>query len=237
LQINLNPVKAKISTIERVKSSDFWAEPTVIDIEKVRTELRGIMKYRASADGPGGALPRVIDVTEDATLIEDKAYKPKIKGLELIEYRNRVQAVLLAIIDNSPALQKIRSGQSITMEELKDLAALVVAQEPDLKLEELKEYYPEAENTEIVIRGIVGLDADAVEKRFTEFVRKHNLNSNQQRFLDLLKNFIARHGSIEIDDLYDAPFTSFSSEGLDGVFDEQLADELIKLIESFKVIN
>jgi len=155
LQINLNPVKAKISMIERVKSSDFWAEPTVINIEKVRTELRGIMKYRASVDGPGGTLPRVIDITEDTTLIEDKAYKPKIKGLELIEYRNRVQTVLLAIIDNSPALQKIRSGQSITTEELKDLAALVVAQEPDLKLEELKEYYPEAENTEIVIRGIV----------------------------------------------------------------------------------
>jgi len=234
LQINLNPVKAKIATIEKVKSSGFWNEPTIKDIETVRTELRGIMKYRAFGDGPGPAVPKVIDITEDTALIEDDVYKPRLQGLQLIEYRNRVQSVLLAIMDSSPTLQKIRAGRSITTAELNDLAALVIAQEPDLKLEDLKGYYPEAENIETAIRGIVGLDADAVDKRFTAFIQKHKLNSTQIRFLDLLKNFIARHGGIEIDDLYDSPFTSFSSEGLDGVFDEDLAEELIQLIESFK---
>ncbi|MFH1614291.1 MAG: DEAD/DEAH box helicase family protein [Planctomycetota bacterium] len=236
LQINLNPVKAKMSVIDNVKSGEFWAEPSLNDIETIRAELRGIMKYRASIEGPGPSIPKVIDIAEDISLVEDAVYKPRLVGLELIEYRNRVQSVLLRLMDQSPALQKLRMGQAITTDELKGLAALVVAQEPDLKLEDLKDYYPEADSTETVIRSIVGLDADAVEQRFTEFVQKHNLNSAQQRFLDLLKTFIARHGSIEIGDLYEAPFTSLSSEGLDGVFEEPLAVELIKLVESFKAI-
>ena len=54
-------------------------------------------------------------------------------------------------------------------------------------------------------------------------------------FLNLLKNHISRYGSIEIDQLYEPPFTTIHSEGLDGVFvDDRMADELIAVIDSFK---
>ena len=238
LQINLNPVKEKIAAIERMKSGAFWTAPTVETIEEARRELRGVMQYHGRPTGGTRLPPRVMDVTEDESLIEQKHYRPKLAGLELIEYRNRVQRVLAQLIDSTPPLQKIKAGQPVSREELEKIAALVLAQEPDLDLTDLLEYYPEtAGNLASAIRGIIGLDAEAVNARFTDFAQQHKLNSAQLRFLDLLKNHIRDYGAIELDQLYEVPFTSLDKDGLDGVFpDEKQAEELIALVESFATL-
>jgi len=93
-----------------------------------------------------------------------------------------------------------------------------------------------AGNLAVAIRGIIGLDAEAVTERFTTFAHAHRLTSNQLRFLDLLKNHIRDYGPIEVDQLYELPFTAIDKDGFDGVFpDEQIADELVTLIESFSM--
>ncbi|MDY0166536.1 MAG: DEAD/DEAH box helicase family protein [Thermoguttaceae bacterium] len=236
LQVNLNPVRAKLPVIEKVKRGPFWTAPTVADLEQVRRELRGVIHYQGEG-GPGGRprQPKVIDVTEDDGQIETARYRPKLQGLELIEYRNRVQQVLTSLIDSTPALQKIKAGQPVSGEELDKVASLVLAQAPDLDLRDLLEYYPEtAGNLAVAIRGIIGLDARAVTERFTAFARAHKLNSTQLRFLDLLKNHIRDYGAIEVDQLYELPFTVLDKDGLDGVFpDGHVADELVALVESF----
>ena len=209
LQINLNPVKEKIAAIERVKSGAFWTAPTVEAIEEARCELRGVMQYHSRPTGGTRLPPKVLDVTEEESLIEQKHYRPKLAGLELIEYRNRVQRVLTQLIDSTPPLQKIKAGQPVSEDELEKITALVLAQEPDLDLTDLLEYYPEtAGNLATAIRGIIGLDADAVNARFTDFAQQHRLNSTQLRFLDLLKNHIRNYGAIELDQLYEVPYTS-----------------------------
>ena len=72
-------------------------------IEEVRQELRGIMAYRTG--GGGGTLPpKVIDVAEDGALVERRRYRSNLAGLELVEYRNRVQRVLLDLIDACQAI-------------------------------------------------------------------------------------------------------------------------------------
>ena len=108
------------------------------------------------------------------------------------------------------------------------ITAIVLAQEPDLDLTDLLEYYPEtAGNLAVAIRSIIGLNAETVNARFTAFAQQHKLNSTQLRFLDLLKNHIRDFGAIELDQLYETPFTSLDKDGLDGVFpDEQQAEEI-----------
>jgi type I restriction enzyme R subunit len=51
----------------------------------------------------------------------------------------------------------------------------------------------------------------------------------------LLKNHISRYGVIEIEDLYEPPFTTIHSDGLDGVFtDESMVDEVLGVVASFR---
>ena len=237
LRINLSQVKAKLTTIERVKSQEFWDEVTVGDLEEIREQLRGIMQFRRSDDGPRFE-PVVIDVKEDESEIEQKKHKvrlDKLDALDMVAYRNRVNSVLQAIIDQNETLRKIRLGQPVSETDLEDLCSLVLTQEPGLDLHNLMEYYEQAESLDQAIREIIGMDADAVQERFTSFVQAHpNLKSHQIKFLDLLQNHIAKYGTIKTDELYEPPFTSLHSDSLDGLFDEGMADELFDIIGSFQ---
>ncbi len=236
LQINLSQVKAKLEIIERVKSNEFWEEVTVADLENIRKELRGIIQF-CRKDGPKRPDAVIIDIAEDQAGIEHKKHKvrlDKLDDLDMVAYRNRVNNVLQAIIDQNETLRKIRVGQSVTEKHLEDLCSLVLTQEPGLDLHNLVDYFQQAQSLDQAIREIIGMDAAAVRERFTEFVKSHsNLASHQIKFLDLLQNHIAKYGSIRTDDLYQPPFTTLHSESLDGLFDESLADEIFEIIGSF----
>lgn len=234
LRINLSQVKVKLPFIDLLKTADFWSNVTVDDLEKVRTELRGVIQYRR-VDEHASVPTKVVDIAEDEALIERKRHKVKLDGLDMVAYRNRVQKVLLDIFDNNKTLQKIRSGQPVAEKDLEDLCSLVLTQEPGLDLHDLTDYFPQARGLDHAIRGIIGLDADTVQHRFTKFVQAHpNLASRQIRFLDLLQNHISKYGSIETERLYEPPFTNVHNEGLEGVFDDGLAGELLEILESFK---
>jgi type I restriction enzyme R subunit len=87
-----------------------------------------------------------------------------------------------------------------------------------------------------VFRSLVGLDAAAVEKVFSEFVQKHpRLSAQQLRFLQMLQNYIAQNGGIEIERLYEPPFTTLHAESMDGIFkDPGDVDELLAILSVFE---
>jgi type I restriction enzyme R subunit len=235
LPINLSQVRVKLPVIERIKGSEVWDRVSVRDLEDIRGELRGVVQFRLKI-GPGSPPPKVIDVAEEESLVERKRHKVKLAGLDMVAYRNRVHKVLLDIMDESETLQKIKSGQAVAESDLEALCSLVLTQDPSLDLHDLMDYFPEtAGHLDQAIRSVIGMDARAVHERFTEFVQEHSsLASHQIKFLDLLQNHIARYGSIEVERLYEPPFTLLHSDGIDGLFDEPLADELLGIIGSFK---
>jgi type I restriction enzyme R subunit len=180
-------------------------------------------------------LPKTIDVREDGSLVERRRHTVKLEGLELVAYRHRVLKVLTDLFDQNDTLQKIKAGQPVSKSDLESLCSLVLTQDPQLDLRDLLDYYPDAAgHLEQVLRGIIGLNAHAVHEQFSAFVQAHpNLASHQIKFLDLLQNHISKFGSIEISRLYEPPFTLLHSDGLDGVFDERLAQELLDVIGTF----
>ena len=129
-----------------------------------------------------------------------KGQLKKLEDLDMAAYRNRLNNVLQAIIDQNETLRKIRIGQPVTENDLEALCSLVLIQEPGLDLHDLMDYFKHAESLDQAIREIIGMDGDEVRKRFTEFVQAHpNMASHQIKFLDLLQNHIAKFGSIKTD--------------------------------------
>jgi type I restriction enzyme R subunit len=234
LPINLSQVKVKLPIIERVKGSEFWDNVGVLDLDEVRSELRGILQFRPRI-GPGPLLPKVIDVAEEESLVERKRHKVKLAGLDMVAYRNRVHHVLQDIVNENPTLQKIKAGKPVDPTELEALCSLVLTLDSGLDLHDLADYFPEtAGHLDQAIRSIIGMDSQEVHQRFSLFVKEHpTLASHQIKFLDLLQNHIARYGSIEVQRLYEPPFTLLHSDGIDGVFDEPLAEELLQIVGSF----
>ena len=237
LRINLSQVKVKLPVIEQVKSPEFWDNVTVADLEYARNELRGIIQFRRF-DGPESVEAKIIDVKEDESLIERKRHKvrlDRLDDLDMAAYRNRVNNVLQSIIDKSETLQSIKQGRPVSQTDLEDLCSLVLTQEPGLDLHDLTDYYPHAGGLDRAIRGIIGMDGQAVHARFEAFVHAHpEISSHANKFLQLLQQHIARYGSIQIEQLYEPPFTTLHNDGPDGLFDGPLVEELLDIIESFQ---
>lgn len=241
LPINVNAVRDKLATIEKVRSGEFWKaianQSDVAGLETVREELRGIMRHRVIGPSVGGK-PRVLDIAEDASKIEFGRHIPKLEGTELVAYRQRVEQVLTGLFDTNPTLRKIRRGEPVAGPDLNALVSLVLTQHPDVNLAWLTEFYPDtAGDLVLAIRTIVGLEPAVVAERFSEFFARHpQLSAKQQRFMALLQNHIAKFGVVTLDKLYEAPFTQVSPDGPDGVFDDAEVGELIAVIERFSPV-
>jgi type I restriction enzyme, R subunit len=232
LMKNQNPVKAKAEAIKVVESKEFWANVTVPKLEEVRTELRGIMRYQQQAPA-GRLLPKIYDVSEGDVAGIDRT--PKLDGLDLVEYRHRVEKVLREHFMTDPTLQRIRAGKPVKDEDLEALTKLVLQVDDKANLKHL--VHPETKQSLLdVLRGLVGLDSEAVEAAFTRFVHKHpRLSAQQLRFLQLLKNHIAQNGGIELERLYEPPFITLHASGIDGVFTETgQVDEILVILEAFQ---
>ena len=232
LPINLNQVMAKEQTVTNVKSDEFWQDVSFAELEKVRLDLREIWQYRQGVTPPPRS-SKIIDITDGG--VETNEISTGYETVDMMAYRLRVEEELNAHFATNPTLQKIRQGQPVTPTDLNTLTSLILTQNPDVDLDVLHSFYADtAVSLEYILRTIIGIDEVAVELHFKEFRTAHNLNANQLRFMALLKAHIAKYGSIDIDKLYEPPFTGIDSNGVDGIFpNEKDVDELVDILGAF----
>lgn len=235
LQMHLNPVREKTETIKQLRSKAFWSGVTPLQLESVRQELREII-HHVAAGGGGMQKAKVVDVAD--ALVSAEKRPSAIPAVDMRVYRQEVEKLLLGHFDKEPVLQKIRRAEPVTEAELKQLVSLVLTQHPDVNLEVLAEFYESALPLDFILRSVVGLEPEVVKERFAAFVQKHpHLTAKQTRFLALLQNHISRYGSVEIERLYEDPFTVVDVNGLDGVFGDDDAEEVVHIINTFAPIN
>ena len=236
LPMHLNQMREKADLIRAIGQPAWWdpAQITSAKLETARAELRGLMRYLPVTGGGSPLPPRIIDVTDtDIQLRHERSW---IAMVDFATYRQRVREALETLFETDSTLVKIRRGEPVPETDLDHLTSLVLTQHPDVDLAVLKDFYVVAEPLDKIIRSVVGLEASAVASCFSKFVQAYpQLTAKQQSFLRLLKNHIARHGAIEIDDLYKAPFDKIDRGGPDGIFpDDAQITALLDIIQTFE---
>ena len=237
LQMHLNEVRSKAPAIEEIQTEQYWQYLTHAALEQSRINLRSIIHLRNKNVKPPTS-DFVLDITEDENQIHEADRLTKIVSIDYQIYRQEVEKTLTPLFETDSVLKKIRNGEQVTEADLAQLSSLVHTQNPSVDLNTLKEFFPESTATlDKILRTIVGMDKNAIEQSFTTFVQQihTHVNAKQQRFIGMLKNHLIRHGSIEIAQLYDAPFTQIHDMGLDGVFSQQQADVIEQFIKQFDV--
>jgi type I restriction enzyme R subunit len=233
---HLNPVRAKAAELKALRSDAFWQAADFATLDSMRAALRDVIHLaEPSSPPPPPPLVTRLDIREDTADIEVTIRPTRIKSVDYGIYRKAVQSVLEPLFDTDPVLKKIRRGEAVTDDELDRLNSLLHTLNPDVNLATLREFFPDtAVPLAHILRSIVGHDHEAVEARFTAFAQTHALNSQQLRFLALLKEHIRQYGALTPDKLFEAPFTTVHAEGLGGIFpnDKQL-DEVVRLVRSF----
>ncbi|MEZ9368452.1 DEAD/DEAH box helicase family protein [Shewanella sp. 10N.286.51.B2] len=237
LQMHLNEVRAKAKAIAAIQTDDYWQDVTFAELEESRLALRSIIHLRdKEIQIPEPEI--LFDIKEEEAEYKFTERPTKIVSIDYQIFRQQVEQSLAPFFDSNAVLQKIRLGQAVTATDLAQLNSLVHTQNPNVDLNTLKEFFPESTATlDEILRTIVGMNQQAIEDKFTEFVQQTHthMNAKQQRFISMLKNHLIRHGAIQIEQLYDAPFTQVHDMGLDGVFSEQQADVIQHFIQQFNV--
>jgi type I restriction enzyme R subunit len=226
-KLSIPHVKLHEQTIRQAASADFWNNTNTLAIERIRTDLRELIKY---LDKDSGYLvfTNFTDDFEGATQDVNIVYQE----LNLEAYKKRVLDYINSV-QNNLVIIKLRNNISITPDDMQELEKLLFDQSQLGTRAAFVNAFGEQPLGRF-IRSIVGLDAKAAEAAFAKFLENKNLNSRQIRFIKTLINYLTQNGTIEPSVLYEAPFTEINDSGISGLFDDQTADLIFETIE---VIN
>ncbi|MBP5689142.1 MAG: DEAD/DEAH box helicase family protein [Muribaculaceae bacterium] len=183
----LPQVQAKMPTIKEVLSSTAWQNVSLKWLEKVREDLRDLVKFLMSQNNQWFSVDIEDTISDEGTI---DGITPRVT------YK---QSVLdfLSQNRNLPVLQKIYDMEQLTVADIKELERIL--------WEELgsKEDYnkftsgmPCGSNVAIFIRSILGIDRKNAVRRFSEFISGNELNADQEDFLMTIISYVCENGDI-----------------------------------------
>jgi type I restriction enzyme R subunit len=99
--------------------------------------------------------------------------------------------------------------------------------------ERFEEVYGKDVSLKLFIRKLVGLDRNAAKQAFATYLEGGNFSANQIRFVENIIDYLTQNGVMDPGLLYEPPFTDSHPDGLDGIFENDDADQIIALVRSF----
>ncbi|WP_346239607.1 DEAD/DEAH box helicase family protein [Niabella insulamsoli] len=128
LPLNIGVVAKEKEIINKVLKNSFWVNPTETDLKEVIDKVAPLMRYRQRFDGGDEQESlNLKDVTYKKEMIE---FGPENELVSVSRYKEMVEEMVQQLADQNPILKKIKSGEEISEEELKELAELMNERDP-----------------------------------------------------------------------------------------------------------
>jgi type I restriction enzyme R subunit len=233
LPANLTQVKEKQVVIDDVTSPTFWEGVTFDSLENVRVELRELANL-FTKDG-GFSLPsKKLDITESEEDIFANIFKGRLPQ-SMKNYDEKIKDIVARNFHNNFLFNKIKNGERLTQSDFDKIIASILTQDPLMDKIIIKEFFSNVEDLEKLLLSICGVTENVVKQRFSEFLQHYTLSDIQNQFLMTLQNFIINNNGIKIADIYEAPFNSFTSDGVEGLFENEALDEICEIIDEFPI--
>ena len=217
-------VAQRMDTIREVQEKLFCDGGSILSIERVRVELRDLVKF---LDAENQTI--YFTAFQDEFGPDAEEFDLGYGGNDLAAYKNKVTQFLKENRSHM-TIHKLRNNIPITKGELDELESMLFEQGSIGTKKEFIKAFGEQPLGKF-IRSIVGLDANAAKQAFGEVLINKTLNSQQIRFIYTIINFFTVNGCIDPGLLFEPPFTDIDSNGITGLFDEDIQVKIIQLIE------
>lgn len=193
---SIDKVKQQEALIYKVQTNEHWEEADIFDHEEVREAFRDLIKFLDSQSGE----IYYTNFTDEIMEIQENEGEYSVNDMQ--SYRKKVNRYLVEH-QNDLAIYKLRNNKPLMVDDIKYLEK-VLWQELGTKDDYLKEFGNEP--LLMLVSKIVGLDPQAANEVFAEFLSDESLNINQMEFVKLLVNYIIKNGSIDKRVLNEHPF-------------------------------
>lgn len=206
-------VVAQRQLIDRIIQDGYWAEADIFAFEKAREALRELMQFLDSE------IQSIYYTHFDDELVNISVGEPLGGGFGLKPYRERVKSYLHEHEDTL-AVYKLRNNKQMTTT---DLAVLekILWQDLGSKEDYVKTYGEKPVG--MLVRELLGMDQQAVNEAFSEFITDSSLNSRQIDFVKMIISYIVKNGNIvDVKSTFtQQPFTEFAG-GIGNLFRDNM---------------
>ena len=216
-------VEAKVPVLKEVIEDEFWEKPDILSFERIRLELRGLMKFAVS-DSPQVIYTDLEDVETGRT--EAKEFEV---NYDLENYKMKVNKYIEEN-KNNIAIHKLRNNIPLTKADYKILEKIFTGE-----LGTKEDYETNFKDTPfgLLVRRIAKMERDAAMKAFSAFINEQNLNADQIAFVMKVIDYIEQNGFVDnVAELTRPPFDK--PQSFIKLFDVAKQKKLVQIINEVK---
>ena len=184
----------KRDDLKEIVDGETWSDIDFKELERLRQSVRELMKYIS------GQELKLIDIDVTDELI-DPEFQPDGTVIDIRTYREKVIDYLTKNGDDE-TIEKIRNLEPLNQKDADRLKQLLWY---DLGSEDEYNENANGKSLAVFIRSLVGINQDAVNEKFGEYLDEHQLNSKQQDFINTIIKYVQKNGDINPDDLVSGP--------------------------------
>ena len=222
---NIPQVLTHLPLIKEVQDEKYWNSINLKKLEELRTALRDLIKYLETQKQQ----PVYTHFIDEIDLDNISVNEPISTYTSLQSYRDRVEKY---VRDNKHHLtiSKLRTNIPITKEELNELEKIFYTEDAAVSKSQFENEYNNI-RLGVFVRNILGMDKEAAQDAFSNFIQSENLSGNQITFVDTIISYLTKNGTIDKSMLFEPPFTNINDQGLLGVFDDVAATKIISIVD------
>jgi type I restriction enzyme, R subunit len=187
--------------IDKVLTEEFWESADIFELESVRESLRDLIKFIEKEK------QKMYFTNFKDQVLEVKENGPIFHSNDLQNYKKKVHHYLQEHREEL-AIHKLRNNKQLTEQDIKSLESILWNE-----LGTKKDYEKDFGDTPVtrLVRQIVGLDPQAANEAFSEFLTNEKLNIYQSRFVKLIVDYVVKNGLMDKKVLQQDPFKSVGS--------------------------
>lgn len=195
-------VKAKIDTILELQTEVFWKNISLPNMERIRVELRDIMKFLVGEK----KYTFTVDI-EDVVSEDPEEYKIPV----VTSYKQRVFDYLTENLTSNKTLQKILRIEKLEHKDVLELESLLWKElGTKADYDKFVKNKFAGGNVAVFIRSVVGVDRGIAVEKFSQFISDNELNSQQQEYVKTIINYVCENGDITREVIAnESPFDGF----------------------------
>ena len=188
-KFSIPEVASKKDFIKEVMETGFWENVNLTKLEKVRNELRELIKFL------GREVWTIIESNfQDSTIVKEGGSSPRP------QFKNYKQRVIDYLCENSwkGAIYKVKNLIQLNNDDIKELEHILC---DELGTKEDYDGISNKMSFGVFVRSIVGIDKEKIMSLMSEYQSQYNFNSRQQEFIHQIVDFVLENGDIVPDDL------------------------------------
>ena len=237
---NIKEIQKKSEYIMKiVKDENYLKNIDILELKNLEDIIEPLTIF---LDNNGKHLNYIVGDFED-TYISTEVKDINVFASAYINSKEKFQKYL----DKNKSLlsiKKLRNNIELDEDDLKELKKVlysneevnleVLKNENNSEIEKISSLYGENESFGIFIRSLIGLDREAINKEFSEFLNKEKFNSNQIELINLIIENIVKYGAYSKSEIPKLS-NDILGKSIDNIFTDR--NDLQKIVDIVNKIN